>query len=217
MKSFNTLKVICLFLFSIFLMSCATSNKQTKTPPRDIPSKVVDASIIQKISVSEENNYTRIQIEGSETLEPPFYKLLSDPLRIAIDVPNIDLRKIKEPLKIDDGTVSEVLTTQFDDKGRIEIGLTQMTNYNIFKENKSLVVEIEKVKKAAEIQADVEKEATAIKEKETEVPEESKNVESSPIQSTETAPPPETVRKAKRIIDYLFDKKKDSIVLQHHR
>jgi hypothetical protein len=108
---------------------------------------VVKVSAIQKISFIEEENYSRIQMEGSETLEPPFYKLLSDPLRIAIDVPNIDLKQIKEPIKIDSGTVSEVLTTQFDDKGRIEIGLTQMTNYNIFKEDKILIIDIEKVKR----------------------------------------------------------------------
>ena len=111
---------------------------------------MVKVSTIQKISFTEEENYTRIQIEGSETIAPPFYKLLSDPLRIAIDVPNIDLKQIKSPLKIDNGTIGEVLTTQFDDKGRIEISLVQMTNYNISKEEKNLIIDIEKVKKVAE-------------------------------------------------------------------
>jgi type IV pilus assembly protein PilQ len=171
---------------------------------------VVKVSTIQKISFIEEENYSRIQMEGSETLEPPFYKLLSDPLRIAIDVPNIDLKQIKEPIKIDSGTVSEVLTTQFDDKGRIEIGLTQMTNYNIFKEDKILIIDIEKVKKIAEVKEEAKEEA--IKEKEIEItPQELKKEETPQVQPIETATAPETLRKAKEILRFLFDQKKDFI------
>jgi type IV pilus assembly protein PilQ len=181
-----------------------------QTPPADIPSKVVKVSTIQKISFIEGENYSRIQMEGSETLEPPFYKLLSDPLRIAIDVPNIDLKQIKEPIKIDSGTVSEVLTTQFDDKGRIEIGLTQMTNYNIFKEDKILIIDIEKVKKIAEVKEEAKEEA--IKEKEIEItPQELKKEETPQVQPIETATAPETLRKAKEILRFLFDQKKDFI------
>jgi type IV pilus assembly protein PilQ len=176
----------------------------------DIPSKVLKVSIIQKISFIEEENYTRIQIEGSETFEPPFYKLLSDPLRIAIDVPNIDLKQIKEPVKIDNGMVSEVLTTQFDDKGRIEIGLVQMTNYNIFKEDKILIIDIEKVKKIAEVKEEAKEET--IKEKEIEIaPPELKKEETPPVQPIETAAASETLHKAKEILNFLFDQKKDFI------
>jgi type IV pilus assembly protein PilQ len=210
MKSYQTLKMISFFLFWLFVNSCATSNTLVQTPPPDIPSKVVKVSTIQKISFIEEENYSRIQMEGSETLEPPFYKLLSDPLRIAIDVPNIDLKQIKEPIKIDGGTVSEVLTTQFDDKGRIEICLTQMTNYNIFKEDKILIIDIEKVKKIAEVKEEVKEEA--IKEKEIEIaPQELKKEETSQVQPIETVTAPETLPKAKEILSFLFDQKKDFI------
>ncbi len=210
MKSYQTLKMISFFLFWLFVNSCATSNTLVQTPPADIPSKVVKVSTIQKISFIEEENYSRIQMEGSETLEPPFYKLLSDPLRIAIDVPNIDLKQIKEPIKIDSGTVSEVLTTQFDDKGRIEIGLTQMTNYNIFKEDKILIIDIEKVKKIAEVKEEAKEEA--IKEKEIEItPQELKKEETPQVQPIETATAPETRPKAKEILNFLFDQKKDFI------
>jgi len=202
MKSYQTLKMISFFLFWLFVNSCATNNTVLQTSPPDIPSKVVKASTIQRISFIEEENYSRIQMEGSETLEPPFYKLLSDPLRIAIDIPNIDLKQIKEPIKIDSGTVSEVLTTQFDDKGRIEIGLTQMTNYNIFKEDKILIIDIEKVKKIAEVKEEAKEEA--IKEKEIEItPQE--------LKKEETPTAPETLRKAKEILRFLFDQKKDFI------
>src|SRR4030042_1145389 len=194
MKSSQTFKVIALFVFWLFLNSCATSSTMIQTPPPDIPSKVVKTPIIKNFSSLEEENYTRIQIEGSETLEPTFYKLLSDPLRIAIDVPNIDLKQIKEPVKIDNGTVGEVLTTQFDDKGRIEIGLAQMTNYNILKEDKNLIIDIEKVKKIAEVKEEAKKEEETIKEKEAEIiPTELKKEETPPVQPLGTAATPKTL------------------------
>jgi type IV pilus assembly protein PilQ len=211
MKSSQTLKVIFLFVFWLFLSRCATSNTSIQSQPPDISSGAVKISVIQNISFIEQENYTRIQIEGSETLEPPFYKLLSDPLRIVVDVPNIDLKQIKEPIQIDDGTVAKVLATQSDHKGRIEIGLTQVTNYNIFREDKNLIIDIEKVKKIAEVKEEVKKEEEAVRETETELaPPELKKGEAPPVQPVETAVA-EPLKKAKEIRNFLFDQTKDSI------
>jgi type IV pilus assembly protein PilQ len=163
---------------------------------------------VQNISFNEGENYTRIQIEGSETLEPPFYKLLSDPLRIVIDIPNIDLKQTKGPVKINNGTVTEVLATQFDDKGRIEIGLDHMANYNIFQEDKNLIIDIEKVKEiVAEVKAEV-KDEEATKDKETELaPPELKGEKIPPIAGITSTP--ETPKKAKEVLNFLFDQRKD--------
>ena len=68
-----------------------------------------------------------------------------------IDLPNTDLKKVKEPIKIDNGTIGEVWVTQYDDKGRIEIHLTQTANYNISREGRILSIDIEQVKKPAEV------------------------------------------------------------------
>ncbi len=210
-------KMIFLIVFWLFLNGCGTGKPVIQTPPPDIPSKVVKSSMIQKISFVEEENYTRVQIEGSEVLESPFYKLLSDPLRIAIDVPNIDLKQIKEPVKINNGTVGEVLTTQFDDKGRIEIGLAQMTNYNILKEDRNLNIDIEKVKKISEVKEEVKeetkKEGDVIIEKETAIPPaELKKEEAPPVRPVATAAP-DTLQKAKNILNFSIDQKKDFIAL----
>ena len=45
-----------------------------------------------------------------------------------MDVPHINLAEIKNPIPIGNGTIGEVRTTQYEDKGRIEISLLQMTN-----------------------------------------------------------------------------------------
>jgi type IV pilus assembly protein PilQ len=164
----------------------------------------VKVSTIQKISFTEEGNYTRIQIEGSETIAPPFYKLLTDPLRISIDVPNIDLKQIKSPLKIDNGTIGEVLTTQLDDKGRIEISLVQMTNYNISKEEKDLFIDIEKVRKVEEAKEVKKEEEQSLKETKAEAPAED-------VKKEEPLPTTPTLGKAKDVVKVLFEEKNDFI------
>ena len=183
---------------------CATKKPMTQEPKPDISAPAVKVSTIQKISFTEEENYTRIQIEGSEPIAPPFYKLLSDPLRIAIDVPNIDLKEIKSPLRIENGTIGDVLTTQYDDKGRIEISLLQMTNYNISNEETNLIIDVEKVKKAEDAK-EVKKEEESLKETKVEAP------TAEPMKE-EPPPTPPPLNKAKKVINVLFEEKKDFII-----
>lgn len=149
MKHSQSLKLV-LILFSLFVIfGCATKKATVQAPMPDTLKTGSKISTIQKIAYTEEENYTRVQVEGSEPIAPPFYKLLTDPLRIVIDVPNIDLKQVRSPIEINNGTIGEVLTTQYDDKGRIEISLMQVTNYNISEGDKYLVIDIEKVKMVA--------------------------------------------------------------------
>src|SRR4030043_1480052 len=180
----------------LFAMSCATKKPPVQPPPPETQAKMAKASVIQKITFAEEENYTRIHIEGSETMAPPFYKLLTDPLRIAIDVPNIDLKQIKGPIKVENGTIGEILTTQYDDKGRIEIGLAQVANYNISKEDKNLIIDIEKEKKVAEVK-EAKRGEEVVKERE----------EKPPVQP----PAAKELSKAKEIVNFSIESKKDFI------
>jgi type IV pilus assembly protein PilQ len=188
----------------VFIAGCASKGALTQTPKPDTSAPAVKVSTIQKVSFTEEENYTRIQIEGSEPIAPPFYKLLSDPLRITIDVPNIDLKQIKSPLRIENGTIGDVLTTQYDDKGRIEISLLQMTNYNISNEDKDLIIDVEKVKKVEEAK-EVKKEEETLKETKVEVPVAEPKKE-------ETPPTPPPLNKAKKVLNVLFEEKKDFVI-----
>ncbi len=204
MRRSRILKMTFGVIFLLLLTSCATEKPLTQTPKSVTPTPVAKVSIIQRISFNEEENYTRVRIEGSETIGPPFYKLLTEPLRIAIDVPNIDLKEIKSPLKIENGTIGEVVTTQFDDRGRIEIGLVQMTNYNISKDEKNLIIDIEKVRKVAEAK-EVKKEEETVKETKAEVPAEAPKKE-------EALPSPPPANKAKEVVDVSFEQKDDFII-----
>jgi type IV pilus assembly protein PilQ len=190
MKSSHVLKCISLMLFLILAIGCGAKRATVQPAKPEPPAEAAKVSVIQRISYSEEDNYTRIQIEGSEPIAPPYYKVLTDPLRIAIDIPSVDLKEIKTPLKIENGTIGEVLATQYDDKGRIEIGLAQMANYNITKEEKSILIDVERAKKIAETKETKPEEAAK--------PEEPKK---------EMAQP-----KAKEIVNLLYEQKKDFVL-----
>jgi len=205
MRRSQILNMTMAVVFLLFIIAgCAGKNAVVQTPKPDTSAPVVKVSTIQKISFTEEQNYTRIQIEGSEPIAPPFYKLLSDPLRIAIDVPNIDLKQIKSPLRIENGTIGDVLTTQYDDKGRIEISLLQMTNYNISNEEKDLIIDVEKVKRVEEAK-EVKKEEETLKETKVEAPVTKPKKE-------EPLPTPPPLNKAKKVVNVLFEEKKDFII-----
>jgi len=203
MKSSHIIKVVSSVVFFLFLNNCSTNHTAVQTPPQDAQVKAAKISTIQRISFKEEENYTRIQVEGSEPIPTPFLKLLSDPLRIAIDIPKVELRQIKGPIPIHNGTISEISTTQYDDKGRVEIVLVQMANYNISREDKNLIIDIEKVKQIAEGK-EVKREGTEIKEK---------GMEIAPTVQPPTPPPlTEEMDKAKAIVNVLFEQKKDFII-----
>ena len=204
MRRFQIFKMTVGVVLLLLIAGCATKTAVTQTPKPEPSAPAVKVSTIQKIAFTEEENYTRIQIEGSEPIAPPFYKLLSDPLRIAIDVPNIDLKEIKSPLRVENGTIGDVLTTQYDDKGRIEISLLQMTNYNISNEEKNLIIDVEKVKKVEEAK-EVKKEEETLRETKVEAPAIEPKKEEPP-------PTPPPLNKAKKVTDVLFEEKKDFII-----
>lgn len=215
MKAFLMVRVVFITLISLVISGCATGGDVVKPPNEASPPVVsvakANPSIIQKIAFTEEEKFTRIHIEGSETLPPPLYKLSQEPLKILVDLTHIDLKQVRSALKVDNGTISEVLTTQYDDKGRIEIGLLQMTHFNISREDKNVFIDIEKVKKVIETN-EVKKEEVIEKAKEVNLssPETKKeNIASSPpviMVSTQGK-----TNKAKEIIDFTLENKKDHI------
>ena len=204
MKPNRMLQFLLLIGFLFFFSQCATEQGAVQTPPPETAVPTVKSSVIQRVSFQEEEKFTRILVEGSEPIDLPFYKLLADPLRIAIDIPNVDLRGIKEPLKINNGTVGEVMTTQYDGKGRIEIGLSQMTNYNISKEGRMLTVDVEKVKRA-ETSIEQKKPESSVQVAEVPSPEVKK--EEPVVPPPPSAPPSEAVKKAKEVTDVVVEEK----------
>ncbi len=132
-------------LVLIFLIHTLISCARGPTKPT-APETMEGVPItIKEISFREEPTYTRIIIEGSEPLKYTFFKLLTDPLRIAIDIPNGEFADIPIPIEVNNGTLTQIDIGQYEGKGRIEIGLTKTVNYNITKVEKKLFVDVERL------------------------------------------------------------------------
>ncbi len=144
-------------LVLIFLIHTLVSCARGPTKPM-APEMVEGVPIrIKAISFREEPNYTRIIIEGSEPLKYTFFKLLTDPLRIAIDIPYGEFEDIPVPIEVNNGTLTQIGIGQLEGKGRIEIGLTKTVNYNITKVERKLFVDVERLEpvEVAEEEAEV--------------------------------------------------------------
>jgi type IV pilus assembly protein PilQ len=225
MKAFLNLKMVFIILISLVISSCATGGDVVKTPSEASPPPVsvakANPSMIQKIAFAEEEKFTRIHIEGSESLPSPLYKLSHEPLKIVLDFPDVDLKQVKSGLKVENGTISEILTTQYDEKGRIEIGLYQMTRYNISREEKNIFIDIEKAQKNEEIKEVKKEEVSKEEVKKEEVVETQKEDGAAPPEPIKEETPsttlvavssaPENNHKAKKIVDFSLEDKKDYI------
>ncbi len=112
--------------------------KPTLPPPMREPVSIT------AITFSEEEEYTRVTIEGSREVMYEFLELLEDPLRISVKIPNASL-DVMTPIAVNDGTVTEIVAMKDGDSGRIDIGLVDRVDYNITQEANRLYVDIEKV------------------------------------------------------------------------
>jgi hypothetical protein len=125
-----------------------------------------------------------------------------------MDFPDIDVKQMKSGLKVENGTISEIFATQYDEKGRIEIGLHQMTRYNISREDKNVFVDIEKTEKNVELKNVELKEV-----KKDEAVEGKKDVEVTPSSPGVASSTPGKNHKAKKIIDFSLEEKEDYIAV----
>jgi type IV pilus assembly protein PilQ len=220
MTSYPKVKLVFLIVFALVFTHCASQQGTVQTRPAEAPAAAERVSVIEKISLIEGANFSRILVQGSEPIALPFYKLLTDPLRIAIDIPSIDLKQVKTPIKVDNGTIGDVTATQTNGKGRIEVGLIQMANYNISREDRVLTIDIEKVKPVAATKEAPKPDAPKPEPPVAEAPKPEQAVKVSeipaaPVKKEEPAAPPPAappLKKAKEVLTFQWEDKKDFMV-----
>ena len=98
---------------------------------------------IKKIDVSGEKTSRTVKIHtGNEPVFTVFR--LSNPMRIVIDISSGDFTSVKGPISIDDGTIGEIATQQFNSNGlvvgRVIIGFERNVNYVVTPDKNSVIV-----------------------------------------------------------------------------
>jgi type IV pilus assembly protein PilQ len=222
MKSYLP-KLMFLIVLACALAHCGLHQGVVQRPRAEItaPSRI---PVIEKISLVEGGNSSRIVIEASEPIALPFYKVVSEPLRIAIDIPNVDLKQVTTPLKVENGTIREVTASQHEGRGSIEIGLVQMANYHVMKDDRVLTIDVEKAAPVLEVKdAPPETPQESLQDAPKEPPPQASQeeppvqVSESPLEATSKeesppSPPSPAVKKAREVTDLRWEDKKSSIV-----
>ncbi len=104
-----------------------------------------DKNIIGNIDISDQSNATIITIEGSL---PPVYTIfkMTNPLRIAVDLNNVDISEVSKKLAIDNGVINKITVNKGkgSNNGRIEIGLDKLVDYNSSVQGSNLIINVSK-------------------------------------------------------------------------
>jgi type IV pilus assembly protein PilQ len=184
--------------FIIFLTIGCASQKTVEPLPTQTS---IPRNLVTKIGVEASAEGKKITIEGQATLAYTFFRLIPQPLKLLVDIPQTDLTpEASSPITIGDGIIQEISALQHNGDVEISIGLDRLVRYQVQKEGNILSIFMEK--------------QGPILAKEEEKKEE--------IQIPSEMPPPvkeegiaEALPSAKNLVDIFVDtSQKDRIVLQ---
>ena len=105
--------------------------------------------VIQSISPMEQDGRTEIRIEGSDALLQYTSFQLTDPLRLVVDLTDVDLGQFKNKIAVNQGAVTDITPSQVDNIARLEIGLSQPVDTKVYQNEGKLMVELGKPVEAA--------------------------------------------------------------------
>jgi type IV pilus assembly protein PilQ len=147
--------IIAVFFIIISNFSCAHKISQLPEVQKESISEVSETeetfiNEIKDVKETEDENSILITIEGEAPLS---YKdlRLTNPLRIAVDIPNSKLRNDLTSLQVNNGIITSIEPIQMEEnnkpKSRFEIGLEMPVDYDITSVDKKIFIDIDKRKK----------------------------------------------------------------------
>lgn len=134
--------LLLFFVISMFLIfACSPKRLQVNSVGQGI--EAGDVTLIQRIEVSEDQERSRITIQGTSPLTYTVFKGTDVPW-IVVDIHNADLGELTRIIEVDNGTVKKIKSTQFDNGAgkvsRIEIGLEKIVDYQVVKDGDRLII-----------------------------------------------------------------------------
>ncbi|MBI5328742.1 MAG: type IV pilus secretin PilQ [Deltaproteobacteria bacterium] len=152
-----------LFLLATVFYGCATSKSEIKTG--DGKAKIA----IEKISVVGDDNGVLIEVSGPITYTA--FKL-SDPSRLVLDMPDVNIEKVREPININNEFVTTITAASYGEQAimpisRVEIGLKQGIVHEVKQGEGSIMIRLNsetalQQEAAAAIETSAEAEAHAV-------------------------------------------------------
>jgi type IV pilus assembly protein PilQ len=155
-KAFSYLRTPLLLVFSsmVALAGCASPKTVVKEPPQPPPAvaeaqqvevevEMREGTMLEMISVVGTGDAIFIETDGS--VKYTAFRL-SDPPRLVVDLPGVDVTKVTAPIKVDNNFLTVITTSSYGENseriGRVEIGLREGITHKVKSGENSILVDL---------------------------------------------------------------------------
>src|SRR3990167_8031348 len=138
-RSYMTYCLLFTFSCLLFFTSCAASQSERKKG--EAKAKVT----IEKISVAEDGK--GVLVEASGPIAYTAFRL-TDPDRLVLDIPEVDIKKVLEPININNEFITTITAASYGDQTivpitRVEIGLKKGVIHDVKQGEGSIMVTVD--------------------------------------------------------------------------
>jgi len=108
-------------------------------------STVVPQNLIKRVAIEDSDEGKRIIIEAETPLAYTFFRIIPQPLKLVVDIPQTELAPgVTTTLPIDDEVIKEIVAIQQDNDVEVSIHLNKLVKYRFQKEGDFLYVDMGK-------------------------------------------------------------------------
>ena len=181
----------------VLVMGCASREKVESLP---VPA-AVPHNLLKKIVAEDSAEGKKVIIEGEAPLPYTFFRLIPQPLKLMVDIPQTTLApEAAAPITIGDGIIQEITAVQRDGDVEVSISLNKLVRYQVQKEGNFLYIVVGKQSPLLAKEEEEKEEAKIVSEMPPSVKEEGIGKQLAP---------------AKSLVDVFVDtSQKDRIILQ---
>jgi len=143
----NIVGYLFILLISLLLSSCSSIGLRGNVQSGDnnVARKASEVNITSVVTSEQENN-VRITVNADNEFSYNFFNHY-EPASLIIDISNGKFVNLPQEMTVRKGNVASIGIAQIpkpDNSGRLIINLDKMSAYNIHKENKSLIIDVDK-------------------------------------------------------------------------
>jgi hypothetical protein len=123
----------------LLITGCASSQKVESLPT------VVSQNLVKNVAIEDTDEGKRIIIEAEGPLPYTFFRIIPQPLKLVVDIPQTELAPGVTPtLSVDDEVIKEIVAIQQDEDVEISIYLNKLVKYRFQKTGDFLYVDMGK-------------------------------------------------------------------------
>ena len=123
----------------LLLTGCASREKVEPL------STAVPQNLVKKVAVEDSDAGKRIIIEAEAPLAHTFFRIIPQPLKIVVDIPQTELAPgVTKTLPVEDGVIKEIVAIQQAENVEVSIHLNKLVRYRFQKEGDFLYVDMGK-------------------------------------------------------------------------